>query len=469
MENSQNSNNRSPTPRRRKRSRQQIFKETYLPAIILLLTLVLIIVFVIGSITRSIQRKNVEKKQQLEASVAASVAKAELDKEAASIAEKAAILAASYDYENAIKLIDSFSEISSDYPQLAEKRGSYEQAQRELVLWEDPSEILNLSTQMLIADPTRAFTDQEYGASYNKNFITLDEFRSILQQLYENGYILISMDDITNGTQAKDLYLPNGKKPFMLTQTQVNYYTYMTDSDGDRLPDAGGDGFASKLILDENGKMACEMVDSSGNTITGAYDLVPILEAFIEEHPDFSYKGARAILAVTGYNGIFGYRTNPKAVEYFGADVHEQAVADATAIVSALRNAGYEIACCTYENAGYGSYSTEKMQSDLSRWLQEVSPIVGVVDTFAFARNSDIADKNTDYSGDKFTVLSEAGFTHYLGFSTNGAPWLSLRENYVRQGRLLLTGSNLTNHPNWFDGLFDPVSILDPARESISS
>ena len=30
----------------------------------------------------------------------------------------------------------------------------------------------------------------------------------------------------------------------------------------------------------------------------------------MEEHPDFSYKGAKGILALTGYEGALGYRTN---------------------------------------------------------------------------------------------------------------------------------------------------------------
>ena len=97
----------------------------------------------------------------------------------------------------------------------------------------------------------------------------------------------------------------------MLTQTNVNYNLYLVDSDGDLLADKNGGGFASKLVLDQSGKVTCEMVDSNGQTIYGAYDMIPILDEFVERHPDFSYRGAKAILALTGYNGLFGYRTNP--------------------------------------------------------------------------------------------------------------------------------------------------------------
>ncbi len=44
--------------------------------------------------------------------------------------------------------------------------------------------------------------------------------------------------------------------------------------------------------------------------LVGDYDLVPILDSFIKEHPDFSYHGRKGILAMTGYNGVLGYRTD---------------------------------------------------------------------------------------------------------------------------------------------------------------
>ena len=40
------------------------------------------------------------------------------------------------------------------------------------------------------------------------------------------------------------IYLPRGKKPFVLSEDDVCYYEYMT-----------GTGFATKLCLDENGKV----------------------------------------------------------------------------------------------------------------------------------------------------------------------------------------------------------------------
>ena len=71
-----------------------------------------------------------------------------------------------------------------------------------------------------------------------------------------------------------------------------------------------GQGLASRLVLDGNGALTCERQASDGSTVTGAFDVVPCVEAFIQEHPDFSSNGARGILGLTGYNGILGYRTD---------------------------------------------------------------------------------------------------------------------------------------------------------------
>ena len=453
----QQRNQRQPNPRRKKKTQIEIFKEVYLPAIIACTTLILILVFIIGSIVHAIQRNQFTEQLNQQASIAEEHRQALQRQEAEQLLAEADILSQHYDYDGAIALLDSFSGDSSKFPQLAEKRLEYSNAKNALVLWENPHHVLNLSFQLLIADPARAFSDSTYGTSYNRNFITTDEFSRILQQLYENDYILISLSDLMADGQVKDLYLPENKKPVILTQTQVNYYTYMTDSDGDKLPDANGDGFASKLIIDSNGNLTCEMVDASGQTVTGSYDMIPILDAFVTTHPDFSYKGAKAVLAVTGYDGLFGYRTNANATSF---DLSEQR-ALAMSVVEKLRSTGYELACYTYENKAYGSITADKIQSDLNMWRAEVAPILGNVDTLVFARNSDIASASTAYSGDKYDILHAFGFKNYLGFCTNGKPWLSLENTCIRQGRLMVTGSNLAHKASWFDGIFDPTSVLD--------
>ena len=473
MDEMQNNESRPVNPRRRRRSRMDIFKESYLPVIIAGFTLVFVLVTIIGAAVQNSERKRMQEEAEIEASIAAQEEEKRLNEESARLLQQAAEYAATHNYDHAIQSLRSFSGNIEDFPQLSAALQQYTDIKSNMVLWDDPSKVLNLSFQLLIADPIRAFADENYGRAYNRNFVTTEEFRLILDQLYRNGYVLVSLDDIVTTSEtedgsafaAKELYLPAGKKPLILTQTHVNYNIFMTDGDGDKLPDKDGAGFASKLVT-ENGKLVNQYVDRDGSVVTGEYDLIPILNSFIQSHPGFSYHGAKAIIAVTGYDGLFGYRTNPGAKEWLGTDAYNQEVESAKRIAQAIRDDGYDIACYTYENVGYGDISLTQMQYDLKRWNDEVVPILGTVDIMAFAQISDIGDQ-APYTGEKFTELMNAGFRYYLGFCQNGALWADIQPNYFRQARILVTGSNLKYNSQWFDRIQDPVQILSSTRGNI--
>lgn len=465
MEEKKVDSGRPVNPRRRKPTPMQIFKERYLPLIIIAVALILIIVIIAGAITRSVQKKQAA----TDAALAAAAEEARLDQEAADITANAATLVETYDYDGAIALIDGFSGDLEDYPALTGLRAEYEAARDSMITWDDPSIIPHLSFQMLIADSARAFADEDYGSAFKKNFVTTMEFSNILEQLYANGYILVSHKDLIT-TQANEngelvyaanpLKLPAGKKPILLTQTNVSYDLYLVDGDDDGYADKDGSGFASRLVLDSAGNVTCEYIDASGNILTGAYDLIPILDAFVAEHPDFSYMGAKAVIALTGDEGLFGYRTGQSHKEFYGDAYYQQEVESAKVIAQALLDSGYELACYTYDNSPYGSLELNTIKSELALWEAEVTPIIGQVDTMVFAQKSDISNAMT-YSGDKFQALQEAGFAYYFGFCFDGKPWSYIGSDYVRHGRLLVGGSTLEDNPSWFAGIFSAEAVLD--------
>ena len=451
--------------RRRRKTKAQIFKEVYLPPLIACVCLILILSFVIGAVSNAIEQKRVNdaiKKNEIEASISsAQAAEAEYQR----IMDEAAVLAANYDYEGAIEKLDSFADIAN-YPDMSTKRAEYVNAMNSLVEYKDYSQIPNLSFHVLIVDPARAFSDKDLGGKYNQNFVTIDEFSKILDQLYANNYVLVDFDDFVNvgqtvsGTdqyEAKSIFLPQGKKPLMLTETMVNYFEYMVDSNNDGVADAGGAGFANKLVLDANGDIKAEYIDSSNNTLTGNYDFVPILEDFIKAHPDFSYRGARATLAVTGSQGIFGYRCNTSYVSTKGNDFYEQEKAGAIAIVEALKAKGYRLACYTYENQKYSTMNSAGITADLQSWTQQITPIIGNLDTFVFAQASDLSD----YTGASFNVMYQTGFRYFI--SNGKDPSTEVNNTYVRQKRLMVTGETMVWYANRFTdrGLFDPNMVVD--------
>ena len=54
----------------------------------------------------------------------------------------------------------------------------------------------------------------------------------------------------------------------------MSYYHYMD-----------GDGMASKLVIDENGDVKAEYVEADGSVSVGDFDMVPLIDSFVEETP----------------------------------------------------------------------------------------------------------------------------------------------------------------------------------------
>jgi hypothetical protein len=187
------------------------------------------------------------------------------------------------------------------------------------------------------------------------------------------------------------------------------------------------------------------------------------LDDFVESHPDFSYRGAKAIIALTGYNGLFGYRTHAAGRAILGEAQYEEDVQAVTKIAEALKASGYDLGCYTYENMAYGSMTSTQVQADMSGWKSEVVPILGDIDIMVLAQMSDITN-NIVYTGDKFNYLKSSGFNYYLGFCDNGKPFTFIADNYVRQSRIMVTASNMQYHADWFANLFDSAGIMQQTR-----
>ena len=424
---------RNPTPRRRKSTRQ-IFKEKYLPFLILGVAGLLILSFIFGSLSMNQSRKN--NKAQADRITQL------LRDEAEDLKSRAAAMAAEYDYENAMKLLAGYSGGLSSHPELMALYNRYKNALAELVVWDDLSQVPNLSFRTLVADIQKATADPDRGSRYAARHITTDEFTRILNQLYENGYVLVSLYDFavpvtgadgSVGVNRTGIRLPEGKKPIILTQEGVNFYSH-TEKCG---------GFADRLIVNEKGELTCVWGDQEG-----AFDLVPVLNAFLAEHPDFSYEGARATIAVSGFEGLFGMDLNERDAI--------KAVADK------LRAQGYDIASYTYADMEYADFGASGIQEDLDKWNEQIAPILGQTDILVYPTGGDIKG-HEPYSGSKYDALHSAGFRYFVGVE-NGVRWGMTASAYARQTRTLVTADFLKSNPEWYAGLFDAATVLSEVR-----
>ncbi len=385
-------------------------------------------------------------------------------------------LAGGYDYLGAIELLQTF-EGYEQVSEITDAIDNYTQLDSELITYNKMDTVTHIFFHSLIVDTDRAFDGDYDEAGYNLYMATVDEFEAILQQMYDRGYILVSPYDVayevTDESGTHFVYgtirIPEGKTPFMMSQDDVNYYSYMVGTgDGKNetpiFADATGDGFASRIVIGEDGYPTCEYVDADGNTLVGAYDLVPILENFIQEHPDFSYHGARAILGVTGYEGVFGYRTKPSYEDALGSEAYAQEVEAAKEVAQCLKDHGWILASHTYGHPNYSDISAERIATDMEKWLTTVGSIIGDTDILIYPYGGDISGVTEyNFTNDKYTVLYEAGFRYFFNVDSK-VYWCQLTETSYRAARRNIDGYRMWYYPEKLSDLFDVDSVFDAAR-----
>lgn len=392
--------------------------------------------------------------------------------------EQAERLAAGYDYSGAIEYLQGYEgyEEFDEVQQMIERFKELDGTLVSLTKTE-LNNVPHIFFHSLIVDTARAFDNDADSAGYNMYMTTIEEFNQMMQQMYDRGYVLVSPYDIAyevtdeTGTHMVlgDIRLPEGKKPFILSQDDVNYYDYMIGSGngkGDIPPvvDSTGDGFATRLLVDENGNLVCEYIEADGTVRVGAYDMVPLLEQFVEEHPDFSYHGARGILGVTGYEGVFGYRTKPSYEAALGTEAYQKEVAQAKEVAECLKANGWLLASHTYGHPDYGNISLEWLKSDNQKWENTVASIIGETDILIYPYGSDIKDwKKYTFDNQKYSYLYGRGYRYFFNVDGN-AGWTQITSHSFRGGRVNADGYRMWVRPDTLEQFFDVQSVFDPAR-----
>lgn len=383
------------------------------------------------------------------------------DKKITKLIEDANKLADDYDYDAAISFLKRFE---GDYKQkdaIENAIKGFEATKKTL----DPfgaytsvDQINHIFFHSLIADNKLAFDGDRMANGYNYYMTTISEFKEMMEQMYEDGYVLVSIHDVARRETSKDgsyqyvsgnIMLPPDKKPFVLSQDDVNYYEYMKQ-----------DGFASRIVIDKYGMPSTEMVMEDGTVSVGEYDLIPILENFIAKHPDFSYKGARGIIALTGYEGTLGYRTNDTSSPTFKKDL-----ASVKEVVKVLKKYGWEFASHSYGHRNMETATYNFTVKDTNRWLKEVGTIVGPTDIYIYPFGIEVQKTLKKYNNNKYKYLKEKGFEYFCGVYK--APWIQVTDDYVRMNRRPLDGQAMLQFPERLSDLFDLKKVIDPDRPAL--
>ncbi|MCC6093848.1 MAG: hypothetical protein LIV24_02310 [Eubacterium sp.] len=328
------------------------------------------------------------------------------------------------------------------------------------------------------ADSTASDTDAAASVSSTASgTLTVTEFQNILQDLYNQNYVLVDLYSLaqstTTGFEAGKVSVPKGKKPLIISETGLGYTS-------------GYDGHADQLVADANGGITNTYTDSKGKLQTGDADVAACLDTFIESHPDFSYKDARGVLGITGEDGMFGYalKETGKQVGKLSSDAIRKASGESvssssasqdsgsgesvvssgstentntsgntgttgsevtaeqveknketlSALITTLRAEGWHLASGTYADISYAS-DVQLVKTDADSWTDEVGALVGDTDILLLPHGGDIGSwSGYSETDERYKYLEKLGFRYYLTENDQEFSWIQIDTSYVRIG-----------------------------------
>ncbi len=296
----------------------------------------------------------------------------------------------------------------------------------------------------IISDPQKAYTDNQQQEKGNYDWmVTVNEFNKAIEKLHENNYILIDPHDAydleSTPVKRKKLKLPKGKKPLIMSMDDMNYYEYMQ-----------GNGYTERLTLNKDNETVAEKKNDQGKMEQSkTNDAVPLLNDYVKKHPDFSYKGQKAVVGLTGYEGVLGYRTNDLEKTNY-----EQRKKQAKKVADSMKRDGWTFASHSYGHINFEDSSDEQIIEDTKRWKKEVEPIVGKTDLFIFPHGAQ--DRNsTSYN----YMIDEAGFKYMAGVGPDNFTSLSNKDIY--QDRVAIDGLNLHQFKYKLKPFFKPEEVYN--------
>ena len=298
----------------------------------------------------------------------------------------------------------------------------------------------------LIAYPKLTFDGDAQERGFNDYFVTIDEFKGVIQSLYEKDYILIDINMLIEEREEGDkkiierskLMLPEGKKPLIISIDDMNYYDYMREN-----------GTIYKLVLDDEGKVATYSLTADGEELSYDNEIIPILDRFVEAHPDFSFNGAKGVIALTGYEGVLGYRTND-----LDSPKYSKERESVLAVIKKLKEMGWTFASHGYGHRDAAKISLDKLIADTNKWRKEVGSLVGPTKVYIYPYGSRVLPDDP-----KFQALVDAGFN--ILCSVGSQAYEKMGPNALMQDRRHIDGIGLIQQRDRFLDLFDSYKLID--------
>jgi len=312
-----------------------------------------------------------------------------------------------------------------------------------MVYYEEP--VLNIFFHALVARPETAFTSSRKD-HFLEWYVTAEEYKKILNELYKKDYVLTDIKELyevinTNGHKRvnfKKPYIPLGKKPMVLSIDDLSYYESVR-----RLASI------HKLVIDDNNHIAGWTADGSSGELSYDLDAVTYLEEFIGMYPDFSVRGARGIIALTGFEGVLGYRTHE-----LNSHSYQEEKENAIRVVNRLKELGWHFASHSWGHPNLREISLTRLENDMNRWDREVRPVLGDTDLFIYPYGSGV-----EHIEAKHKILRDKNFNVFFGVGPGFT--LLQRQSYLYFDRRNIDGFYFRVFRNRADRLFNIEDVID--------
>jgi hypothetical protein len=328
----------------------------------------------------------------------------------------------------------------------------------ELTVYQGAIEII--AVKPLIVDPARAFDGDAYALTAAESMITTGEFSKMLEELYQNGFILIDSTVMVDANRRlATLRLPPGKKPLVLVIEGLNYYATRRET-----------GNSWDLILDQDGEVCAVYPDQTGNLKTDRHgEAIGILDDFVKEHPDFSLDGAKGTISLTGYECVFGKITDRDQVDDRNKALQDNGMAaivltddeiaanrdEARAIIDRLKKTGWVFASSTYGFIDARNQPLERIQSDTRKWFDQVGSLTGPVSMLNYPNGAYISG-----SDPRAEWLKKQGFVLFGGLGTRN--YLFVGKDYIYVDKTPVNGFTMRNSKSYqLERLFDASRVYD--------
>ncbi len=355
-------------------------------------------------------------------------------------------------YYSAKLLLDRLFDAFPNEEEIQEKlQICNEKIPSKLVVWEDLVE--NIAIRPLVADTVKAKSGA-YKVFAETGMLTPKEFENLLYELYENNYVLVSQSLFHDYPEDySQVVVPEGKKPVVMIFEEFQYSTRYTES-----------GSVEQMVYHEesnqfSSRKKANLKDSEADDL----DPVNILEKFLVEHSDFSFDGAKAMIAINVDENILGYMINEKQLQNDNAarkqfELEPHILTDRTqeeknkfftlqledlkVLLNGLSKNGYQFANATYSGQNLRELSETDFELEITEWEDIMKPLIGTVDAFLFPVGAHVYENS-----EKLEFLMNSGYCNF--YSESPSVYNFFAEKYLHFDYFPVNGNSLMNSEAW--------------------